>query len=48
VAYNPDGTRLTAAGRDRALWLRDPARGEEVASLQGHTKLVFSLAPRGR
>jgi WD40 repeat protein len=44
VAFHPDGTRLASAGRDRAVWLWDLARGEEVARLQGHTSLVFSLA----
>jgi WD40 repeat protein len=44
VAFHPDGTRLASAGRDRAVWLWDLARGEEVARLQGHTNLVFSLA----
>jgi hypothetical protein len=33
-----------AAGRDRAVWLWDLMRGEEVAQLQGHTSLIWSLA----
>ena len=44
VAFHPDGTRLASAGRDRAVWLWDLARGEEVARLQGHTSYVWSLA----
>jgi len=44
VAFHPDGTRLASAGSDRAVWLWDLARGEEVARLQGHTRRVFSLA----
>ena len=40
----PDGRRLATAGRDRAVWLWDLARGEEVARLQGHTSYVWSLA----
>ena len=44
VAFHPDGTRLASAGRDRAVWLWDLARGEEVARLGGHTSLVWSLA----
>ena len=44
VAFHPDGKRLASAGRDRAIWLWDLVRGEEVARLQGHTKRVFSLA----
>ena len=44
AAFHPDGTRLATAGRDRAIWLWDLARGEEVARLQGHTSYVWSLA----
>jgi WD40 repeat protein/serine/threonine protein kinase len=44
AAFHPDGTRLATAGRDRAIWLWDLERGEEVARLQGHTSYVSSLA----
>ena len=44
AAFHPDGTRLATAGRDRAIWLWDLARGEDVARLQGHTGFVWSLA----
>ncbi len=44
AAFHPDGTRLATAGRDRAVWLWDLARGEEVARLPGHTSYVWSLA----
>jgi WD40 repeat protein len=44
VAFHPDGRRLATAGRDRAIWLWDLARGEEVARLPGHTSYVWSLA----
>jgi WD40 repeat protein len=43
-AFSPGGTRLASAGRDRAVWLWDLARGEEVARLQGHTSCIWSLA----
>jgi WD40 repeat protein len=44
AAFHPGGTRLATAGRDRAVWLWDLVRGEEVARLQGHTSWVWSLA----
>jgi hypothetical protein len=44
AAFHPDGTRLATAGRDRAIWLWDLARGVEVARLPGHTSYVWSLA----
>jgi hypothetical protein len=44
AAFHPDGTRLATAGRDRAIWLWDLARGEEVARLPGHISYVWSLA----
>jgi WD40 repeat protein len=44
AAFHPDGTRLATAGRDRAIWLWDLARGEEVARLPGHATYVWSLA----
>src|SRR5262249_56851577 len=44
AAFHPDGTRLATAGRDRAIWLWDLARGEDVARLQGHASYVWSLA----
>src|SRR5262249_58857126 len=40
----PDGTRVATGGHDRAVWLWDLARGEEVARLPGHTSFVWSLA----
>jgi WD40 repeat protein len=44
VAFHPDGTRLATAGHDRAVWLWDLEKQEEVARLAGHTSYVWSLA----
>jgi hypothetical protein len=44
AAFHPDGARLATGGRDRAVWLWDLERGEEVARLPGHTSYVWSLA----
>src|SRR5262249_2802799 len=44
VAFHPDGTRLATARKDGPVWLRDLARGEDVARLPGHTSFVWSLA----
>jgi hypothetical protein len=44
AAFHPDGRRLATAGRDRAVWLWDLARGEDVARLPGHMSFVWSLA----
>jgi hypothetical protein len=44
AAFHPDGKRLATAGRDRAVWLWDLERGQEVARLPGHATYVWSLA----
>ena len=44
VAFHPGGKRLATGGRDRAVWLWDLERGEDVARLPGHTNYVWSLA----
>jgi WD40 repeat protein len=44
AAFHPDGRRLATGGRDRAVWLWDLERDEEVARLGGHTSFIWSLA----
>jgi WD40 repeat protein len=44
AAFHPDGTRLATGGRDRAIWLWDLNRSEDVARLTGHTNYIWSLA----
>jgi WD40 repeat protein len=44
AVFHPDGTRIASAGRDRAVWLWDPASDQEVARLPGHTSYIWSLA----
>jgi WD40 repeat protein len=44
AVFHPDGTRIASGGRDRAVWLWDPASGQEVAHLPGHASYIWSLA----
>jgi hypothetical protein len=44
IAFHPGGRRLATGGLDRAVWLWDLDRGEDVARLPGHTSFVWSLA----
>src|SRR5262249_52836614 len=44
TVFHPDGTRIASAGRDRAVWLWDPASGKEVARLPGHTSHIWAVA----
>jgi WD40 repeat protein len=44
AAFHPDGRRLVTGDRDRAVWLWDLERGEEVVRLRGHTSFIWSLA----
>jgi WD40 repeat protein/serine/threonine protein kinase len=50
VAFSPDGRRLAAAGPGRVIAVCDPASGQEIGTLRGHTNTVCSVAfaPGGR
>jgi WD40 repeat protein len=50
VAFSPDGSRVAAAGNDRAVWVWDAASGKELRTLPGHADWVTALAfsPDGR
>jgi WD40 repeat protein len=44
IAFSPDGKMLAAACYDKKIKLWDVAKGEEVATLTGHTAAVTALA----
>ena len=50
VAWSPDGRTLASGGYDSTARLWDPATGEQLAVLEGHTGRVNSVAwsPDGR
>ena len=44
VAYNSDGTRVATASNDGTARIWDPASGEQLQVLKGHTDSVWSVA----
>ena len=44
VAFSPDGTKLAAAGADRALRVWEVATGKELALIEDHADWIFDLA----
>jgi WD40 repeat protein len=50
MAFSPDGSLLVTGGLDGTVWLWDPAAGQHLRILEGHTGPVEALAfsPDGR
>ena len=44
VAFSPDGSKLAAAGADRAVRVWEVATGKEVALIEDHADWIFDVA----
>jgi WD40 repeat protein len=44
LTYSPDGTRLAAGGKDKAVRVWDVHTGKQLVHLAGHQDQIFSLA----
>ena len=44
VAYSPDGKTMAAGTTNKCICVWDAATGKEICRLQGHEKIVLSLA----
>jgi len=44
VAFSPDGTKLAAAGADRAVRVWDVATGKDLAVIEDHADWIFDVA----
>jgi WD40 repeat protein len=44
VAFSPDGRMLASCGKDKTMWVWDPASGAQQLSLTGHTDRVSGVA----
>jgi len=44
LAYSPDGKMLASSSKDSTIKLWDIEKGQEIATLNGHSGFIFSIA----
>ncbi|KAJ6016476.1 hypothetical protein N7540_011067 [Penicillium herquei] len=44
IAWSPDGSRLASASRDNTARIWNPATGQSISTLEGHSDAVMSIA----